>query len=413
MADIEIVDPVSVAHTWSDRGGLVAVSPTRIFFFYIDGDDLNFVISNNSGATWSGETVLANAAGHIARMEVWYDKWTPGISASSIHIAWTEVVVPPTRLLHMAVNDTTGAVVLAEHTIDDNIEPDQNGFTNDNLSMTKDRDNNLYIALIIDGEFFFYSNAAGTGGGTWVTEVNAASSMTGVTDDSLEGYALTNLPIYLLPGFESDRPLLIAESDWNTAPALKRIVLLQWNTDNNEFDWAGTLVQDQVSIYRQLSAVQRDGDLAVFVAFAIIGSGEVRCISALGPSGPFYDNVVVDTGGDEIYATCIYSDMVNGNLLCGWLEGALSSTVDVKHATSVNSGFTWEDFATFSAGQGEYVKLAGPYANPNTAGVFAMAWYIDGTDVWRGSDDNFVLDGQYTVRVAAPQQEVVSCLTGN
>ena len=87
-----IVD--SAVHTNFNRhvnsgSGSVVVNATHVFEFFVEpGSDIGYRVSDDRGETWRNKVILNEAT--YVKLDVWYDRWTPDNTGTSIHIAAIE-----------------------------------------------------------------------------------------------------------------------------------------------------------------------------------------------------------------------------------------------------------------------------------------------------------------------------------
>ena len=86
-------DAIVTGHTYADRTGIVWTSQNNGYLVYNNNaqTQLEWIKTEDGGQNWSTPVVLqaSGAACYPAfSFDVWYDRWTYGITTSKIHIAW-------------------------------------------------------------------------------------------------------------------------------------------------------------------------------------------------------------------------------------------------------------------------------------------------------------------------------------
>lgn len=81
------------------------------YAFFIDtGGNLFWRKSADKGRTWGILPALID--GSVLRLDVWYDRWTPGDTGDIIHVAWIESSSDDVLMLNFnAATDTPGSIV--------------------------------------------------------------------------------------------------------------------------------------------------------------------------------------------------------------------------------------------------------------------------------------------------------------
>lgn len=421
MAEVTIITPSFSAaagqRTWNQR--LVAVSPTRLYFFYLDNDTgdtrITFVLSTDGGATWGSVTPFSPAAGGIImEFEVWYDKWTPGDTGDEIHVAWVKAT-SDSGIYHRSVTGAS-ANMSSTHYFDSGPGPTTN-HNFDKIDITRDRSGDLWIAYkrSSGGNGFLTMYRSVNDGVTWTTPLDDSAEMTGVVAE-IDPEDVRHF--CLLPGFVQDAPIMIVKNKDTAFDS--RIFLLIWNTTEDEFDLIDTFADaadniDDAGSHPSMGCLQRADDNALFICYVTSTSTPtLRCISVFDP-GSSFDNLVHTAGDslDTLHSICLYSDLVTGHIYVAFADGPVAG-FDIKYIKSVNSGFSWDAPATtFSVASVAVDGMWACYTNFDAAGIFQLAWWDDTANAYKSNDANDFLTGLYTVREVASLQEVVSCLTGN
>ncbi len=421
MADITVVTPV-VAQDQQDcwNRGLVATSELVMYFFWTDVVGgfavIRYVKTTDGGATWGAAITIHTHASavEIIRMDVWYDRWTPNLPSDKIHIAFGTATDVPFGFYHYTIDTADSDNLSSKHTIDATIQPVIVNLFHQ-ISFVKDRVSALWFVVASGLEFFLYRSL--DDGLTWTKVIDGADSLTGVSE---EVHPFFTRQMTLLPGFTTGIgfgvPLLVVRTfdDGNNE---REILLLEWNPDTLVFDKTATVANEidiTDSITSSMSAIQREGDLAVIIVWKVDAFGGNSLLSAYLPNATESTVNLVEFAVNTIFfrSPVLYADLVNGDVYLGYIKGVEGSE-DIFWRRSVNSGFNWEDPIQFNVSTADYKFLFAPYSNFDVEGLFTLAYYNADTDVFLTDDNAPVPTGLFTVRTPTSGQEPVSCLTGN
>jgi|GEM_PF-2896236 len=205
LTDVEVSGSDSVELTGSGGGGLsevqidadvvgdydeaypplmtVQVSSSNIYQFYvIDTGDTVYKKSTNGGASYGSEVFVADTD----MVTIWYDKWTPGISTSRVHIWWHDA----DNFIGYRNLDTSTDTFSAEENIV-SVGTGSGNFNGRKITGTISRGGKLYA--------YYWSQADGNTSGFFRSsdDGDTWSSATNLTEDEEDKYQL-------IPGADTD-----------------------------------------------------------------------------------------------------------------------------------------------------------------------------------------------------------------
>ena len=369
MAEVTLASDVESGFYRRGLRGTVATSTTVVYAFYIDetGDDFFYVKSTDAGANWGSPVTIRT--GTVDVFDVWYDKWTPGITGTKIHIAYTDSGVDDVfyRDLETAT-DTLGT----ERTVFAGASVDDTSWQTVIVSITKAQGGNLYVAFNIDGgteQGFYRSVDAGV---NWTSrgDLNESSGDT-----------------YLLfPANVSDNQdicALFADNVTGNEVSIKMY-------DDSANTWTETAIAAQVdsASYIQMSGAVRHSDKHVIVTFwsTIDGSGadlfcyDITADSIAAPTITAKTNVSAGAGSDD-QAQCAVSINQNNDdiyvAVIGKSDGSETweASVHVYYYKSADDGASWDAQVVVSTTLDDHRLIFADLGG--TSSLFLPVWFND------------------------------------
>lgn len=417
MTDVLIANTPSPPdpNEYSNGPTLVALPGGVLYLFYVrivSGDyGLWYSKSTDRGVSWGSPILIVDTNGEIEQritgVEVWFDKWTPGLTGTMINIVVGNAGLGDNRIDFLTLNTVGDVVSSLTKVFDLFLTTGQAG--RDKLSITRDKDGNYYVVASSESVAFKAAISATT---AWsgAADFTSTTSVSGVA-----GEISPSSKLHLVPGFDDDKAVLITLD-----VASQEIRLLEWNTVQDQFDAYATLDTGVGSFQiddTEIAVSQRDGDHAIFVAYAmgLSGTDEIRCAFVRDRDTSSF-TVLKTFPAVGFRSVGVFTDWVLGHVYVSYCVGATATTLQVFYRLSVNSAAVWETEVHFDDDNGSgrnYKRHTTVYCNFDDVVTFTMAWWWELNESWYGHDDNQLDLTEFRVREPASGQEIVSCLTGN
>lgn len=332
MADVLIEGAVNnVSHKCALRSQ-VFVSASVGYQFFIDAVvDLKYKKTTDGGATWG--TAVNVRTGTVTSFDVWYDKWTPGLSTEKIHIAWNDSGTDDVwyASIDTASSDTldgprvvkAGATfALISGTMDER-----------SCSITRARGGNLYLYWNGDGTAESGFERSTDGGANWTSRTNHASGVTYLG--------------MLCPANTSDTQDVVIVGAVSGGSLL--IILY----DDSANTWGLTTVADNVfpdTTYASIAASVRHSDgHVIFCSWNIVNSSAadirvrditVDTVGAGNAAATAKTDVI--TNEDNSGQCCLFIDQNTGDLYVGYLtNGTWLTSARVVYKKSTDGAASW------------------------------------------------------------------------
>lgn len=373
MADITIDATAAASHTpVASHRTLVWTSATVGYYFYVDSDlDFKYTKTSDGGQTWGA--VVTILTGSVQACDVWFDKWTPGITGTVIHTVYQD-----SNNLYYRSLDTNGDSLGTEVTV-------INGGVGNNdpqCSVVKAQGGNLYAFWSQnDGATFVWNFERSTDAGATF----GARSVTGF-DEGDNDFA------FLVPADTSDNQDIAAIFIDRTANAIS--VKMHDDSANTWtetaiaalIDHASTVSRDQAAASVRLSdkhvilAFHNDRDTAT----ADLKAYDLTLNSITTPTVTAKTDIATDK--DDMQSVVVTIDQNTDDIYVGYIgksDGSetLGTSVGIYYAKSTDDAATWEsvnnvysDTVTNNNATALYGSLGG------TNFLVAFAWFEDTDD---------------------------------
>lgn len=353
---------------------VVWVNPSTCYVFYVDNVDLDLEYRKtiNGGLTWTaGGTPIKVRIGAVTRVDVWYDKWTPGDSGTIIHIVSQDSIASTIQYISLDTSDDSLTVAV---TIALTATTNGNNRNDAAIGITKARGNGfLYTQWWATstgvGSFphaFFQSD---DGGATWTEKADGADG------DPPDG-------IQLLPGNEADSDD-IWMIYWDRSAEEISLKVFDFSGDS----WSETLISagmiDNVSFMGMMASIRHSDNHAILVAFNEfdVATADLKAWD-IGSSASITALTDVLTNNAESYFPCILINQQNDDIYVGYAKGTtLNVGVDIKYKLSTDGGTTWEaqqDMSEDAEDDHRYVESG--LSIDNAGGKFQPIWENDDTE---------------------------------
>lgn len=384
MADLTLVS-AAASHQARVQRGLVWVSASVGYFFFIDGDnDFKYLKTTNGGSSWGSAVTIYT--GTVFAAAIWFDQWTPGDSGTVIHCAYIEDDTDDCR--YRALETATDSLG-TETVIFAGTSAATGSFCN--VSIAKMRGGNLCAAGTIDNATERFGRKSSNAGTSW-------SDMSGIPHNELGTYCV-------MPG--------------NLADANDCFVFFHGHIDNTislkTYDDSAnstlsdtTIVSDIIesgtdtTLQFPFSMTLRHSDqhcLLVYCTHRDNASGDVRVVDITDSSTFSYLTNIQDNV-DDLYFPSIYIDPA-GVIYVGYIgkrDGSetLDTSTGVYSVKSTDSGSTWSAGDTaYSAGVSDWRQT---YCAPMGA-RFYVAWRdISSADILANADNSVAYSAGVTLQ---------------
>ncbi|MBA3723696.1 MAG: M23 family metallopeptidase [Candidatus Levybacteria bacterium] len=135
----------------ANGSNIVFVSDTTGYVFYVDsGHPCNYRKTTDGGITW-GSTVAVDSQTDCMRVQVWYDRWTPGDTGNSIHIVTADDSAADDNLWYNRLDTATDTLLVAANAVQSISQDKDNTFAfadKTNIhTITKGTDGDLYVGV--------------------------------------------------------------------------------------------------------------------------------------------------------------------------------------------------------------------------------------------------------------------------
>lgn len=358
------------ASSESQKGrSLVWTTPTIGYFFYVDvtTNDLVYVKTSNGGRTW-GSIVNVNT-GSVTKVSVWYDKWTTGDTGTKIHIAYLETTTASANSINYRDLDTSSDTLGTNTTI--NAFGAGTGswlYTESEVSVTKARGGNLYIAAAVAAGSHDFYRCTGTcnTGGNWTSR--AAVFESSVTDG-----------VILMPGGETDNQDILAIY-WDYSA--DEISLKTYDDSGNSVSETSisTGMVENSTYGVQWSAVQRHNDNHVILAAWNALDSATADLKSWDITNSSTITAKTDIVTDQA-ETAMISLMINqsdNTIYASYIEGdTFTATIDAVYKLSVSGGATWSAQAQFSITEDDLRWVDAGSSITTETGRFQPIWQND------------------------------------
>jgi len=330
MADVLIHDAVSSGPVNKSGRQQVFVSRLIGYQFYSDSvlNDLFYEKTTDGGQTWGAAVTVSTAL--IAGFDVWYDKWTPGITGTLIHIAYIDNTSADVFYKNLdTASDTLGSevAVYAGTTVD----------TRHQCSIAKMRGGNLYLWFMLGGAIEAGLCRSTDGGVNWTER-----SDTGIVEDDDDDIVL------VFPGNETDNqdPWFLFQDRTGAAISLK--VHSDSGDSTAETAIAAMAWVSLTTVGYGFSASVRHSDNHLILAYFTerdSATGDLK-VYDIASTASITAKTNITTDKDDMYNPCVCIDQATGDIYVGYMGKAdgsetIGTSVTPFYQKSTDGGTTW------------------------------------------------------------------------
>lgn len=348
---------------------LVWVSDTVGYIIYqSDLGDLGWRKTTDGGASWGSKTTLLTATyGVIGWWDVWYDRWTPGISTKRIYVAAhlrTTTTYVSVRFRWLDTDDDSMSTIRTVYTASGQIA------VGHMCSITRARDGAFYIvANKTNTTVGFWRSPAGT---TW-TELTAPTS--NVSDQPL-----------LWEGGEAD-PEDCWCVNWKYQPTYDLVFMVY---DQSADSWAEATIAAGIGSApypnpKSLAGSMRHSDTHLFVAVfdgpGYVDTGDIR-VWEIGGLTSITERAKVKENIAGIFGLSVLFDQGPGAIYVAFSKNSTSSPYEegeIRYRASSDGAQSWgtemlySQSPTGSNGQSRSIRMTSSVL-ADDKGVMAIVW---------------------------------------
>jgi len=363
MADIQIIGATTPFDRVVSRR-VVFTSANVGYVFFIENTTaghFQYKKTTDGGATWGSAVTIHTGPGTATApigFDVWYDRWTSGDSGTKIH---TALITRDTDDVVYRALDTSGDTLGTETTVLNGASADETVIAN--VTITKARGGNLYVAAMIDAGVEFVFGRSTDGGASWSSRAH-----------SFEASGFDRFTLY--PGNESD-----SQDVWLLFEDASADELTLKTYDDSADSWSeSSVICPIASVFdfnRQWGGHVRhaDGHLIIavwtekdtatadFRVFDINGAGSIveKTAIATNVDDSFYPALFINQSTNDLYVS--YTGKKDGS-------ETLDTTASVCYVKSTDGGATWGAEVVYSATASDWMQTW----TPQQGDRFAVVW---------------------------------------
>lgn len=320
--------------------------------FYTDGtsNDLLYKKTTNGGSSWGSEVSVSTRLCSV--MGIWFDKWTPGLTGTRIHIAYVDDTSHDVYFNYLdTASDTLGteAAVFNGTSV----------AAQSRVSIAKMRGGNLYLLYDIDGGDEAGLLRSVDNGANWTART---SPFEGATND----YAS------IFPGNETDtNDAWIIYEDRINELSLK---VHDDSADSNAETAIAAVVDSLPSTTGQQfsGAVRHSDNHLIVVVFNAYDSatGDLKVFD-IASAASITEMTDVITDKDDCYNPCILIDQVTDDIYVGYLGQAdggetVGVSVTPHYQMSDDGGTTWSGETTYGETARNHIGMLCDIGSPSS-----------------------------------------------
>jgi hypothetical protein len=366
MADTTVdttVDP-NLNIRVQESGPVWTDASTGYIIYEDDAFDVVYQKTANGGATW-GSPVTVHT-GTVARLSIWFDKWTTGDAGTKIHIAYVDGGSEDVFYRDL---DTSGDTLGTARTVFAGVSFVFGGWTSGTVSITKSRGGYLYVG--------FWGDAGGENGFFRSTDagVNWTSRAALADDDSVDA-------ILLRPSNEADDQDIWCIY-WDRSA--DEISLKTYDDSGNS--WSETSVEtsmaDAVNYHTMAASIrQSDGHLILAAWSELDATTADLMVWDINGSGSITAKTDVVTNLAESSQVSVFINQQNDDIYIAYLKGGTwESTVDVMYKKSTDGGASWGAEQAYSEAAADDLRLVtSGLGVGDDGGIFQPVWFNDDLD---------------------------------